>query len=125
MSTAPLRDLGERTFHFACETVTYCRELSKESGVVRNIAWQLSAAATSAAANYQEAKGAYSRREFAAKNGIVLKELKEAKLWYRIIIRCELGPLGEPGRLVKEADELVAMFTAGMKRLNPVGPTQR
>lgn len=124
MSTAP-RDLGERTFIFACETVTYCRELSKESGVVRNIAWQLSAAATSAAANYQEAKGAYSRREFAAKNGIVLKELKESKLWYRIIIRCELGRLDEPRRLVKEADELVAMFTAGMKRLHPAGPVQR
>ena len=75
--------------------------------------------------NYQEAKGAYSRREFAAKNGIVLKELKESKVWYRIIIRCELGSLGEPRRLVKEADELVAMFTAGMKRLSPFEPAQR
>ena len=54
-----------------------------------------------------------------------LKELKESKLWYRVIIRCELGPPGEPRRLVKEADELVAMFTAGMKRLNPVGPAPR
>jgi hypothetical protein len=100
MAAAPPRDLGERTFQFACETVIYCRELPKESG--------------------QEAKGAYSRREFAARNGIVLKELKESKLWYRIIIRCNLGPQDEPIRLVKEADELVAMLTAGMKRLNPV-----
>jgi hypothetical protein len=46
----PPRDLGERRFVFACDVVNYCRELSKEPGVVRNIAWQLSDAATSAAA---------------------------------------------------------------------------
>ncbi len=117
-------DLGERTFRFACDVVRYCRELSKEAGVVRNIAWQLSDAGTSSAANYQEAKAAYSRREFAAKNGIVLKELRESKLWLRVIVACELGPLAEPRRLLAESDELVAMFTSGMKRLHPVGSNQ-
>jgi len=58
-------DLGERTFRFACDVLRYSRALSAESGVVRNVAWQLAAAATSSAANYQEAKAAYSRREFA------------------------------------------------------------
>jgi four helix bundle protein len=118
-------DLGERTFRFACDVVKYCRELSKEAGVVRNIAWQLSDAGTSAAANYQEAKAAYSRREFAAKNGIVLKELRESKLWLRVIVACELGLPNEPKRLLKEADELVAIFTTGMKRLHPVGAIPR
>jgi hypothetical protein len=70
MSISPPRDLAERLFDFACDVVTYSRELSKESGVVRNIAWQLSDAATSAAANYQEAKlrtrGATSRQEIAS-----------------------------------------------------------
>jgi four helix bundle protein len=125
MTPTSTNDLGERTFRFACDIVKYCRELSKEPGVVRNIAWQLSDAATSAAANYQEAKGAYSRREFAAKNGIVLKELRESKLWLRVIVSCELGPLSEPKRLLQEADELVAIFTTGMKRLNPVAPAAR
>ena len=118
-------DLGERTFRFACDVLLYCRELSREAGVVRNVAWQLSEAGTSAAANYQEAKAAYSRREFAAKNGIVLKELRESKLWLRLIIRCELSPLDEPRRLLQEADELVAIFTTGMKRLNPATPHLR
>src|SRR5439155_16621018 len=103
MPDKPPRDLGERTFNFACEVVRYCRELSKEAGVVRNIAWQLSDAGTSAAANYQEAKAAYSRREFAAKNSIVLKELRESKLWLRVIVTCELGPLNEPRKLLQEA----------------------
>jgi len=118
-------DLGERTFEFACDVVQYCRQLSKEPGVVRNVAWQLSAAATSAAANYQESKAAYSRREFAAKNRIVLKELRESKLWLRLILKCEFGSLDTPRRLVTEADELVAIFTSGMKRLHPVGLTTR
>jgi four helix bundle protein len=117
----PPEDLGERTFRFACDAVQYCRELSKEPGVVRNVAWQLAEAATSAAANYQEAKAAYSRREFAANNGIVLKELRESKLWLRVVVTCELGQLDTPRRLLAEADELVAMFTTSMKRLHPVG----
>jgi four helix bundle protein len=100
-------DLGERTFRFGCDVVKYCRELSE--------------AGTSAAANYQEAKAAYSRREFAAKHGIVLKELRESKLWLRVIVACELGAPEEPKRLLKEADELVAIFTTSMKRLHPIG----
>ena len=60
-------DLRERVFRFACDIVTFSRELSAEPGVVRNIAWQLADAATSVAANYEGAKAAYSRREFAVK----------------------------------------------------------
>ena len=114
------RELGERTFIFACDVVRYCRELSKEAGVVRGIAWQLSDAATSAAANYEEAKAAYSRREFASKTSISLKELRESKLWLRIIVACELGQMETARRLYQESDELVAMFTTSMKRLHPI-----
>jgi four helix bundle protein len=119
VSQTPPRDLSERTFRFACEVVKYCRELSKEPGVVRHIAWQLSNAATSAAANYQEAKAAYSRREFAAKNSIVLKELREANLWLRIILTCELSR-ETPAKLQTESNELVAIFTSSMRRLRPI-----
>ena len=94
----PARDLAQRAFTFACDVVRYTRPLSREPGVVRNIAWQLSSAATSAAANYEEAKAAYSRREFAAKNSIALKEFRESKLWLGIVIACELGPLDEARR---------------------------
>src|SRR5215831_2442470 len=92
MTRTDKRDLCERTFTFACDIVNFCRELSAESGFVRNIAWQLSAAGTSVAANYEEAKAAYSRREFAHKNCLVLKEARESRLWLRIIIKCHLTP---------------------------------
>jgi len=120
MPDKPPRDLAERTFNFACDVVRYCRELSKEPGVVQHIAWQLSNAATSAAANYQEAKAAYSRSEFAAKNSICLKELRESDLWLRVVLTCELGPRERAARLQTESDELVAIFTASMRRLHPI-----
>jgi len=120
MSDKPPRDLAERTFNFACDVVRYCRELSKEPGVVRHIAWQLSDAATSAAANYQEAKAAYSRKEFAVKTSICLKELRESDLWLRVILTCELGPREASTRLQAESNELVAIFTTSMRRLRPV-----
>jgi four helix bundle protein len=125
MPQTPPRDLGERTFKFACDVVKYCRELSKESGVVRQLAWQLSDAATSAAAQYQEARAAYSRKEFAAKNSGVLKELRESDLWLRVVLTCEIGPRETPARLQVESNELVAIFTASMRRLRPIAANKQ
>jgi four helix bundle protein len=119
MSAKHPSDIRDRVFEFVCVVVPFCRELSKESGVVRNIAWQLADAATSAGANLEEAKSAYSRRDFAAKTAISLKEMREALYWLRVVQRCRLsGPISvQP--LLHEANELTAMLTAGMKRLNP------
>jgi len=80
----------------------------------------LAAAATSVGSNLEEAKAAYSRRDFAAKNAISLKEVREALYWLRVIQRCELAPAGSVDPLLIEAGELTAMLTAGMKRLRPV-----
>jgi four helix bundle protein len=113
----PARDLGERTFRFACDIVRFCRKLSTEPGVVRQIAWQLAASGTSVAANYEEAKGAYSRREFAAKNSIVLKEARESRMWLRLILECGLTAAAEATPLFDEADQLVGIFTAGVRTL--------
>jgi len=85
-------DLRERVFEFVCAVVLFCRELAKEPGVDRQVAWQLAAAATSIGSNLEEAKAAYSRRDFAAKNAISLKEAREALYWLRVIERCRLCP---------------------------------
>jgi four helix bundle protein len=113
-------DLRERVFEFACAVVVFSRELSKEPGVTREIAWQLAAAATSVGSNLEEAKAAYSRRDFAAKNAISLKESREALYWLKVIKRCRLAPDTRTDPLLMEAHELTAMLTAGMKRLRPV-----
>ena len=120
MPTHGTRDLRQRVFEFACSVVLFSRDLSRDSGVVRHIAWQLAAAATSAGANLEEAKSAYSRRDFASKNAIATKEMRETLFWLRVIRACRLASEEAVQPLLQEADELTAMLTAGMKRLHPI-----
>jgi four helix bundle protein len=122
MTPAPPYDLAERTFQFSCDIVRFTRKLSAEPGVVRQIAWQLADAGTSVAANYEEAKASYSRREFAAKNCIVLKEAREARLWLRLIRECKLAPDKEVQPLYDEANQLVAIFIVSVRKLK-IGQT--
>jgi four helix bundle protein len=117
MTAEPARNLSERTFRFACRIVPFCRKLSAEPGVVRRIAWQLADAGTSIAANYEEARGAYSRREFASKNSIVLKEARESRMWLRLILECGLAPESEAKPLFDEANQLVGIFIATVRTL--------
>jgi four helix bundle protein len=97
--------------------VKFCLKLSAQPGVTRQIAWQLADAGTSIAANYEEAKAAYSRRDFRAKTSIVLKEARESRLWLRVIAASGLARREELDSLLKESNELVAIFTASMKTL--------
>jgi four helix bundle protein len=114
----PQQDLADRTFQFACDIVRFCRKLAEEPGVVRHVAWPLARAGTSVAANYEEAKGAFSRREFAAKNAIVLKEARESRVWLRIVLACTLtSDLAEARRLYGESDQLVGIFSASVRKL--------
>ena len=51
------RDLEERTFNFAVETVKFLKDI-KYSKEFETIKYQLSKSATSIGANYEEAQGA-------------------------------------------------------------------
>jgi len=112
MAQKPPWDIRERSFEFACDIVLFCHKLSQKRGCW-SIADQLLRAGTSTAANAEEAKGAYSRREFGAKNSIALKEALESQLWLRIIVRCKLhDDEVEAKRLLKESGEIVGILTA-------------
>jgi len=116
MASNKPRDLCERTFLFACDIVSFCRELSKEPGACRQIAGQLLRAGTSVGANTEEAKAAYTRREFACKNSVVLREAREAKFWLRVIAANRLAPTEATEPLLAEANELVGIYTATVRR---------
>jgi four helix bundle protein len=85
--------------------------------MARRVAYQLFAAASSIGANLEAAKAAYSRRDFAAKNGICLKESRESKYWLKVADAKSLGSHEHRQRLLREADEFVAMLTISVKRL--------
>jgi four helix bundle protein len=114
MDERPPWDIRERSFKFSCDIVRFCRTLSKDPSCWR-IANQLLDAGTSVGANAEEATSAYSRREFAHKNAIALKEARESKFWLRLIIACELTADPEAHRLLREAGELVGTFNGTVR----------
>lgn len=109
-------DLSARTFQFACQIVRLCRQLSVNPGVYRQIGAQLVRAGTSVGANFEEARAAHSRREFACKLSLVLREAREAHYWLRLIQETGLMPASDVSVPMREANELVAIFTAAVRR---------
>jgi four helix bundle protein len=72
----------------------------------RHVAGQLIRCGTSPAPNYSEAQAGESRRDFAHKLNIALKELRESRVWLRLIIKSELLPHGRVASLLDECDQL-------------------
>ncbi len=116
MPNAKPRDLCDRTFLFACDIVSFCMTLSQRPGAYRQIAGQLLRAGTSVGANAAEAKAAFTRREFACKNSIVLREARESRYWLRLIVATRLAPSDVVDPLLSEANELVGIFTATVRK---------
>jgi four helix bundle protein len=108
-------DLRARTFRFACAIVSFCQSVTEHSWLTRHVAYQLLKSGTSVGANVEEAKAAYSRREFVAKTAIALKEARETLYWLRLISACQLVTVQRTKPLASEADELVAILTASVK----------
>jgi four helix bundle protein len=100
---------------FACDIVNFCREFAKDTGAPRNVVEQLLKAGTSIGANTEEARGAYSRREFASKNAIVLRECRETRYWLRLILATNLASPDRIRALLQESNELVGIFTATVR----------
>jgi four helix bundle protein len=122
----PARDPCARTFDFACGIVRLCRQLSANPGISRQIAGQLLRAGTSIGANAEEAKAAYTRREFACKYALVLREARETHCWLRLIAVSRLARGDALETLPAEANELVAILTvAARKARTPLTPDPR
>jgi four helix bundle protein len=78
----------------------------------RAIGSQLVRCGTSIGANYRAACRSRSRAEFAAKLGIVAEESDETVYWLELLRDAKLIPEGKLSELLKEANELTAIFTA-------------
>ena len=81
----------------------------------RAIGSQLVRSGTSVGANYRAACRSRSRAEFAAKLGVVAEEADETVYWLEVIRDGNLLPAKKLTELLKEADELTAIFTAGRR----------
>jgi four helix bundle protein len=81
----------------------------------RAIGNQLVRSATSVGANYRAACRSRSRAEFAAKLGIVAEEADESVYWLELISEGKLLPEAKVTDLLKEANELTAIFTSARR----------
>jgi four helix bundle protein len=83
----------------------------------RSIAHQVVRSAPSVVVNLEEAKGALTAPDTLHKTGIARKEARETWRWLLFIRDAELISATRLAPLIDEADQLVAMLTAGSKRL--------
>ena len=108
-------DLEERLIDFAVRIIRIAESLPKTK-VGNHIAGQLIRCGTSPAPNYGEAQSAESRSDFIHKMKICLKELRETKVWLKIIIRANLiEPKSKLEPDIIENDELISIFVASIK----------
>lgn len=109
-------DLGERTARFGERIIEFARKIPKNA-VTLPIISQLVRSGTSMGANYSEADGAESKKDFKHKMGICKKEAKETKYWLRIMGVGEPDLKDEARELWKEAQELTLIFSAIILKL--------
>lgn len=102
-------NLEERTAKFGEAVILFCRTLSKDT-IVTPLISQLIRSATSIGANYMEANGASSRKDFQNKIFICKKEAQETKHWLRMIAVACPERVEDTKRLWQEVQELTLIF---------------
>jgi four helix bundle protein len=105
------QELKDRTKRFAVQVIRLCRELPTTLDACR-CGSQLLDAGTAVAANYRAACRGRSRAEFAAKLGTVVEESDESLFWLELMVDSEIVSKDRVAWLLKEADELTAIFVA-------------
>jgi four helix bundle protein len=104
-------DLEERTARFG-EAVIELVKTFPQDPINSPLISQIVRAATSVGANYMEADGAESGKDFRHKISICKKEAKETKHWLRMIAKANPGRQDECQKLSREAQELSLIFSS-------------
>lgn len=102
-------DLENRTAKFGEDVILFCKNI-KHDTITRPLISQIVRSSTSIGANYMEANGASSKKDFKNKIYICEKETQESKHWLRMISVAVPECLEETRKLWKEAQELTLIF---------------
>lgn len=108
-------DLEKRTTAFALKILAYCKK-EPCSTTAKPVIEQLIRSATSIGANYREANGADSKKDFRNKISICKKEAKETMYWLELLGSISLNKV-DLRTLWSEAHELTLIFSAISRRL--------
>ena len=110
-------DLEERTAKFGEEIINFCKSVALNE-ITKPLINQLIRSATSVGANYMEANGASSKKDFKNKIHICQKEAKETKYWLRMIATAVPEHKKQSQELWKECQELVLIFGKNISTMN-------
>jgi four helix bundle protein len=103
-------DLEDRTVQFSKEVIDLTKKIPKHT-VTLPLIDQFLRSATSIGANYCEANGAASKKDFRNKIIICRKEARETKYWLRLLAQADEKFKEEYRMLWKEAQELTLIFS--------------
>jgi four helix bundle protein len=107
-------ELQARTQTFATAVIKFCEGLPQNPAAAR-IAEQLLDSAGSTDSNYRAACRGRSTDEFIAKIGVAAEEADESKGWLQLLVQSNLASLDATRDLIREANELIAIFVASRK----------
>ncbi len=102
-------DLEERTARFGEDIIRLCKSI-KITIYTEPIIKQILRSATSVGANYMEANGASSKKDFCNKIYICKKEAQETKHWLRMLTIATDNTANEINSLLDEAQQLSMIF---------------
>ena len=98
-------DLEDRLLDFAARVGKLVDALP-DTRLGRHVAGQLVRSGTSPAPNYAEACAAESKKDFIHKLGIALKELRESRVWIKLILKSDMLPADRIEPLLDESNQL-------------------
>ncbi|KKR33298.1 MAG: hypothetical protein UT63_C0019G0020 [Candidatus Gottesmanbacteria bacterium GW2011_GWC2_39_8] len=102
-------NLEERTAKIGENIIKFCQSVHNDQ-ILSPLISQLVRSGTSIGANYMEANGASSKKDFANKIFICKKECQETKHWLRMISVCRPEEMSRIDLLSQEVKELTLIF---------------
>ena len=110
------KNLERRTLKFAINIIRLSASMANtsECKVIKN---QITKSGTSVGANYREANRSRSKADFRNKIKICESEASETVYWLEIIEDFKWGDTQKLTSIIKEANEILALFTSIGKNL--------
>ena len=105
------KELQQRTKKFHVDVIKLCSDFPRNAAGFET-AKQLIRSAGSVGANYRATARAKSNADFIYKIEIVLEEADESHYWLEVVKDAEIKIGDEVDRLIDEANQLTAIFSA-------------
>ncbi|WP_395742720.1 four helix bundle protein [Prosthecobacter sp.] len=123
-SLALAEEMEDRFLDFAARICALVEALP-DTKTGRHISGQMIRCGTSPAPNYAEACAAESRNDFTHKLGVVLKELRETRIWLKLSVKTATMKKGRLMPLIEECSELMNIVGKSIVTAKANTPSKR